>query len=263
MTSAITDFLSNLISCPSVTPSDGGSYDLLQARLESLGFVVRRQQFSSPDTAPVENFYARLGDASPNLCFAGHVDVVPAGNESDWLTPPFTPLVSDNILYGRGAVDMKGNIACFILALEKYLESNKSFGSLSILLTADEEGPAINGTRAALDWLTSEGETLDACLVGEPTCIERIGDTIKIGRRGSLSGIITERGIQGHVAYPDLSKNPITTLLPRLASLTSTPFDSGTPDFQPTNLEFTSIDTGNPTFNVIALRNLSSFQCPL
>lgn len=251
ITSVCSSLLSDLISCASVTPDDAGIYDLLQSRLESLGFVVRRKIFSTPDTAPVENFYARIGSSSPHLCFAGHVDVVPAGESSAWRHDPFRPFIEDNILYGRGAVDMKGGIACFISAIERYLSDGFDSGSLSILLTADEEGPAINGTRAALDWLTCDGETFDACLVGEPTCSQSIGDTIKVGRRGSLSGIITQRGVQGHVAYPDLSQNPIPILHSRLSPLLSDSFDSGTDVFQPTNLELTSIDTGNDTFNLI------------
>lgn len=245
------NLLCELISCVSITPNDGGAFNLLESRLQKLGFNVKRKKFSQTNTKSVENFYARLGNGKPHLCFAGHVDVVAPGDLSLWRCDPFKAKIENDILYGRGAVDMKGGIACFIVALEEYIKSKKNFGSISILLTADEEGPAINGTKEMLAWLDKQGEKFDACLVGEPTCANKIGDIIKIGRRGSLSAVITQEGVQGHVAYPELAKNPLPILLNRLYALSNKEFDKGTKDFQATNLELTSIDTKNETFNII------------
>jgi len=236
--------LRDLIKCPSVTPVEGGALDLLESRLSALGFKVTRKIFSSAGTPDVENLYARLGDQSPNLCFAGHTDVVPVGDEASWSHNPFSGEVKDGMMFGRGAVDMKGGIACFLAAVESLLANGKSLpGSLSFLITGDEEGPAVNGTSAVLDWLVEQGEQIDACVVGEPTNPNKMGDAIKIGRRGSVSGIITVQGVQGHVAYPHLADNPIRGLIQLMDALTATPFDAGTDNFQPSNLEITSVDT--------------------
>ncbi|PCH47567.1 MAG: succinyl-diaminopimelate desuccinylase [Hyphomicrobiales bacterium] len=244
--------LRDLIKCPSVTPVEGGALDLLESRLSALGFKVTRKIFSSAGTPDVENLYARLGDQSPNLCFAGHTDVVPVGDEASWSHNPFSGEVKDGMMFGRGAVDMKGGIACFLAAVESLLANGKPLpGSLSFLITGDEEGPAVNGTSAVLDWLVEQGEQIDACVVGEPTNPNKMGDAIKIGRRGSVSGIITVQGVQGHVAYPHLADNPIRGLIQLMDALTATPFDAGTDNFQPSNLEITSVDTDNQAYNVI------------
>lgn len=244
--------LRDLIKCPSVTPVEGGALDLLETRLNGLGFKVTRKTFSSPNTPDVENLYARLGDQSPNLCFAGHTDVVPVGDEASWSHGPFSGDVENGMMYGRGAVDMKGGIAAFLAAVENILASGKPLpGSVSFLITGDEEGPAVNGTSAILDWLVEQGEQIDACVVGEPTNPNKMGDAIKIGRRGSVSGTITVQGVQGHVAYPHLGDNPIRGLTQLMDALLATPFDAGTDNFQPSNLEITSVDTDNKAFNVI------------
>jgi len=244
--------LRDLIRCPSVTPIEGGALDYLEARLAPLGFKITRKTFSSPDTPDVENLYARLGDQSPNLCFAGHTDVVPTGDEESWSVGPFSGDVNDGIMFGRGAVDMKGGIACFLAAVEAHLSAGKTIpGSVSFLITGDEEGPAVNGTTAILDWLVAQGERIDACVVGEPTNPDVIGDAIKIGRRGSVSGTITVTGVQGHAAYPHLADNPARGVTALVSALLSEPFDNGTDNFQPTNLEVTSIDIGNLASNVI------------
>lgn len=244
--------LRDLIKCPSVTPVEGGALDLLETRLSALGFKVTRKTFSSPNTPDVENLYARLGDQSPNLCFAGHTDVVPVGDEASWSHGPFSGDVKDGMMFGRGAVDMKGGIAAFLAAVESILASGKPLpGSISFLITGDEEGPAVNGTSAILDWLVEQGEQIDACVVGEPTNPNKMGDAIKIGRRGSVSGTIIVQGVQGHVAYPHLGDNPIRGLTQLMDALLATPFDAGTKNFQPSNLEITSVDTDNQAFNVI------------
>ena len=250
--SSAASILRELIRCASVTPVEGGALTALQNQLEPLGFKVVRKTSSSPGTPDVENLYARFGDQSPNLCFAGHTDVVPTGDESQWSAGPFEGDIVDGQMIGRGAVDMKGGIACFLAAVEEVLANGKSIpGSISFLITGDEEGPAINGTRAILDWLMEQGEQIDACVVGEPTNPNQIGDAIKIGRRGSVSGTITVNGIQGHAAYPHLADNPTRGITTLVTALMAEPFDTGTENFQPTNLEVTSIDVGNPAFNVI------------
>ena len=259
--STAAQLLQDLIRCPSVTPIEGGALDLLQSRLEPLGFTVQRKVFSKPGTPDVENLYARLGTQSPNLCFAGHTDVVPVGDENDWSSKPFEGQVVDGFMIGRGAVDMKGGIACFIAAVEEYLQQNDAApGSISLLITGDEEGPAVNGTTAILDWLVDGGETIDACVVGEPTNPNQIGDAIKIGRRGSISGTVEVSGVQGHAAYPHLADNPARGITALVAGLMEKPYDNGTKDFQPTNLEVTSIDIGNPAFNVIPNRATARFN---
>jgi succinyl-diaminopimelate desuccinylase len=240
-----------LIRCPSVTPEDAGALDVVEHALTALGFRCHRLTFEAPGTAPVANLYARLGSARPNLAFAGHTDVVPPGDPSAWRAPPFAGELIDGFVHGRGAVDMKGAIACFIAAVARLLAEQRPGGSISCLITGDEEGPAVNGTPKLLDWLQEQVETLDACLVGEPTNPERLGDMIKIGRRGSMTGHLTVRGVQGHVAYPDRADNPIPRLLRMLDALTREPLDAGSAHFQPSQLVITTVDVGNPASNVI------------
>ena len=255
------EILRELIRCPSVTPEEGGALGVLESVLTRLGFEVHRMTFSDTDTPDVENLYARLGTGEPHLMFAGHTDVVPVGNEADWSLKPFEGDIKDGYMFGRGAVDMKGGIACFIAAVESYLANGKNLeGSISLLITGDEEGPSINGTDKLLQWAKDKGEIWDACIVGEPTNPNALGDVIKNGRRGSLSGILTVNGIQGHSAYPHLADNPVRGLMDLLNALLETPFDEGTQDFQPTNLEVTSIDVGNPAVNVIPATAKATFN---
>ncbi len=253
--------LRDLIRCPSVTPEEGGALDYLESRLAPLGFNVVRRVAAAPGTPDVENLYARFGTRGPNLCFAGHTDVVPTGDEQSWSADPFQGEIIGSEMVGRGAVDMKGGIACFIAAVENFLAGKPAFaGSLSFLITGDEEGPAINGTSAILDWLVEQGETIDACLVGEPTNPKAMGDAVKIGRRGSVSGTLTVTGVQGHAAYPHLADNPVRGMVALTQALMAEPFDAGTRDFQPTNLEVTSIDVGNPAYNVIPAQATARFN---
>ena len=248
-----------LIRCASVTPEDVGALGVLEAALTQLGFTCHRLRFEEPGTAPVENLYARLGASAPNFCFAGHTDVVPVG--TGWSVDPFAAEVKDGALFGRGAADMKGAIACFVAAVARYLEEHTLHnGSISLLITGDEEGLALNGTRKVLDWLTDRNETLDVCLVGEPTNPTQLGDMIKIGRRGSLNGRLTVLGTQGHAAYPHLADNPIPTLLRLLDALTREPLDNGSDTFQPSTLTLTSVDVGNDTTNVIPAEASTAFN---
>jgi len=251
-----------LIRCPSVTPIDAGALDVLQAALEGLGFVCTRLLFSEPGTADVDNLYARIGDRPPNFCFAGHTDVVPVGDEAAWTCDPFGGEVRDGRLYGRGASDMKAAIACFASAVGSFLaDRGDGFdGSLSLLITGDEEGPSINGTRKVLRWLGERGEVLDACLVGEPTNPNTLGEMIKIGRRGSLNCALTVHGIQGHAAYPQRADNPIPRLVRMLAGIDDTPLDHGTAHFDPSTLTVTTIDVGNAATNVIPARAGAKFN---
>ena len=250
-----------LVRRPSVTPADAGALDALAAALEGLGFACRRLRFSEPGTEPVDNLYARRGAAAPNFCFAGHTDVVPPGDEGDWSRPPFSAELADGALWGRGAADMKGAIAAFAAAAGDFLaERPDPPGSISLLVTGDEEGPAVNGTRKALAWMAENGEAIDHCLVGEPTCAEVLGDTVKIGRRGSLSCALEVEGRQGHVAYPHLADNPAARLVRMLAAVIDAPLDEGTEHFAPSNLEVTSIDVGNPAGNVIPARARAAFN---
>jgi succinyl-diaminopimelate desuccinylase len=243
----------NLIRCRSVTPEEGGALAYLQDTLAKAGFAVYRPTFAEPGTAPVENLYARIGSERPNLMFAGHTDVVPPGDENAWRHPPFEGEVAGDRLYGRGAVDMKGGIACFVAAALDHLAANggkPKRGSLSLLITGDEESVAVNGTIKLLKWAAERGETFDHCMLGEPSNVETIGDTIKAGRRGSLNGTLIVTGRQGHVAYPDRADNPIRGLVMLIAALQA-PLDSGSQHFDPSHLEFTSVDVGNPTVNLI------------
>ncbi|MCM2291491.1 succinyl-diaminopimelate desuccinylase [Allorhizobium sp. BGMRC 0089] len=253
--------LQNLIRCPSVTPAEGGALTALAAMLSPLGFQVQRMMAREDGTPDVENLYARLGTEGPHLMFAGHTDVVPVGTESDWSHPPFAAEIADGMLFGRGAVDMKGGIACFVAAMARVIARNGApKGSVSFLITGDEEGPSINGTIKLLKWAADKGERWDACLVGEPTNPESLGDMIKIGRRGSLSGAITVHGVQGHAAYPHLADNPVRGAIKLAEALMNPPFDAGTENFQPSNLEVTTIDTGNAATNVIPARVTAKFN---
>ena len=254
------EILRELIRCPSITPEEGGALAYLEKELVALGFKVDRVVFSDENTPDVENLYARIGDGAPHLMFAGHTDVVPIGNASDWSSEAFSGEVKEGIMYGRGAVDMKGGIACFLAAVEDYLAQNELKGSISFLITGDEEGPSVNGTDKLLKWAADKGETWDACIVGEPSNQNSIGDVVKNGRRGSLSGRVIVKGVQGHSAYPHLSDNPVPGLIDLLNVLLETPFDNGTDMFQPTNLEVTSFDVGNPATNVIPANASASFN---
>lgn len=243
--------LQKLIQCPSVTPKEGGALGVIEKLSHELGFKVERPVFSDENTPDIENLYARFGESGPHLMFAGHSDVVPTGDEKQWQYPPFSGTIDNGVLYGRGAVDMKGGIACFLAAVARVFAAKPFKGSLSLLITGDEEGPAINGTIKLLEWAKKRGEIWDAALVGEPTNVHKLGDMIKIGRRGSLSGILTVKGQQGHVAYPDRAANPLPDVLNFAAALLSPPLDDGSKHFQPSNLELTSIDTANLATNVI------------
>ena len=251
-----------LIRCPSVTPKDAGALKILEENLEPLGFTCHRMTFSDVDTPDVENLYARIGTQGPNFCYAGHTDVVPVGDQEGWTVEPFGGRVIDGTLFGRGATDMKGGIACFISAVSQFLsQREKNFGgSISLLITGDEEGPSINGTRKVLDWLKNRGETLDACIVGEPTNPNKLGEMVKIGRRGSISGWLTVHGTQGHTAYPHLAENPLPRLVAMLTAITSESLDSGTEQFQPSNLQLTTIDVGNTATNVIPSKVTAAFN---
>jgi succinyl-diaminopimelate desuccinylase len=240
-----------LIRCRSVTPAEGGALDLLQGVLERLGFSCHRLKFSDADTPDVDNLYARIGDAAPNLCFAGHTDVVPTGPEDRWSAQPFSGELRDGMVWGRGAADMKGAVACFVAAAERRLADGPVSGSISLLITGDEEGPAINGTRKMLGWLEERGERLDACVTGEPTNPETLGEMIKIGRRGSLNGALTVQGVQGHSAYPHLADNAAHRLVAMLDALITEPLDEGSEHFQPSTVQVTGIAAGGEASNVI------------
>jgi succinyl-diaminopimelate desuccinylase len=240
-----------LIRCPSVTPADHGALAVVEDALARLGFACHRLTFGDDGGAPVGNLYARLGEGAPHLAFAGHTDVVPPGDPAAWRVDPFAGLVQDGMLYGRGAVDMKGAIGAFLAATARFLAEHRPAGSISWLITGDEEGPAVNGTRKLLAWLNEQGTRLDACVVGEPTNPSRLGEMIKIGRRGSLTGWLSVPGTQGHAAYPERADNPIPRLLAMLRALSAEPLDAGSAYFQPSELVITSVDVGNPVSNVI------------
>lgn len=250
-----------LIRCESVTPVEGGALDLLESVLAPAGFACHRLTFTEPGTPDVENLYARIGTGQPHLCFAGHTDVVPPGDLAAWTVPPFAGEIRDGVLYGRGAVDMKGGVACFVAAALRHLESGgKRAGSISLLITGDEEGPSINGTMKLLDWMTARGEVPDACLVGEPSNPEALGDEIKIGRRGSLTAEIVVHGRQGHAAYPGKADNPIPKLARILDQLSTAEIDRGTPDFEPSNLQVTVLSVPNRAANVIPAEARATFN---
>ena len=236
-----------LIRCPSVTPKDAGAINLLAKNLRSLGFKCQIINFKN-----IKNLYARIGKLSPNFCYAGQTDVVPPGNLSDWSVNPFKPAVKNNKLIGRGANDMKASIACFVAAVSKFKIKNKKFkGSISLLITGDEEGIAINGTKKVVEYLKRKKERINFCLVGEPTNPNKLGEMIKIGRRGSITGRITVIGTQGHVAYPHRANNPSTTMVKILKKIKEIKLDKGTKNFQPSNLEITKININNHADNVI------------
>ncbi len=252
----MTDALSiarDLIRCPSVTPADAGALGVLESLLKSHGFQVHRVTFSEPGTADIDNLYARIGDAAPHITFAGHTDVVPPGDESAWSVGAFSGDVKDGFLYGRGAVDMKGGIACSVAAVLQYLgdHGGKPKGSISFLITGDEEDVSVNGTIKLLHWVKARDEKFDHCVLGEPSNQEVMGDCIKVGRRGSQSGTLYVEGRQGHVAYPHRASNPVPDIARLIMALSEEPLDGGSAQFQPSNLEFTSVDVGNNAFNVI------------
>ena len=252
-----------LIKFPSVTPKDAGAIGYLAKQLRRLGFNCKILEFKDKNkkSKPIKNIYARIGKKGPNLCYAGHTDVVPPGKIEDWTVNPFKPTVKKNHLIGRGANDMKSSIACFVSAVEKFLKKRKKFnGSISFLITGDEEGFAINGTKKVVDYLKNRNEKIDFCIVGEPTNPNRLGEMIKIGRRGSLSGKIMISGSQGHVAYPHLSNNPINTLVKICKKLKEQKLDKGNKNFQPSNLEFTSINVDNNAANIIPARAQAQFN---
>jgi succinyl-diaminopimelate desuccinylase len=242
-----------LIRCPSVTPKDAGALDVLIEPLTKARFTCDRLTFTEEGTPVIDNLVARIGDGPPHLCFAGHTDVVPPGDEKLWSHPPFAAEIAEGVLYGRGASDMKGAIACFAAAALDYAKAkNREIeGTISLLITGDEEGPSINGTRKVLKWMEEKGLKPDHCIVGEPSNSTMLGETIKIGRRGSLNGRLTVTGAQGHVAYPHLAANPVKGIVQVLAKLYDTPLDYGSAHFSPSNLEVTSIDVDNPATNVI------------
>jgi succinyl-diaminopimelate desuccinylase len=250
-----------LISFPSITPVDAGAINYLSKKLKKLGFKCKILEFKDKKHPPIKNLYARLGSKQPNLCYAGHTDVVPPGNISDWSVNPFKPKVKNNRLIGRGANDMKSSIACFISAVSQFLTKNKKInGSISFLITGDEEAQAVNGTKKVVDYLIKKREKIDFCIVGEPTNPTKLGQMIKIGRRGSLSGKLEIYGTQGHVAYPHLSKNPINSLISICSQLKAKPLDNGNKHFQSSNLEFTSINVDNKAHNVIPARASTRFN---
>jgi succinyl-diaminopimelate desuccinylase len=250
-----------LIRCPSVTPDDGGAFAILEQVLRPLGFVTERMPFSEAGTPDVDNLYARLSRTGPNLCFAGHTDVVPLGDVRAWTRPPFAAEIHDGVLFGRGAVDMKGAIACFVAAVARLQATGATLpGSLSLLITGDEEGPSINGTAKMLEALAARGEKLDACLVGEPSNPNALGDEIKIGRRGSLNGELLVHGLQGHAAYPHKAENPVPKLARLIDRLSSQPLDNGTPDFEPSSLQVTVISAPNSATNVIPSEARAKFN---
>ncbi|OCW58423.1 succinyl-diaminopimelate desuccinylase [Hoeflea olei] len=253
--------LAALIRCPSVTPEDGGALSTLAGMLAELGFASETVTFSHEGTPDVQNLYARLGSDGPHLMFAGHTDVVPVGVRGAWTHDPFAAVIADGEIHGRGAVDMKGGIACFVSALARLIARRGApEGSVSLLITGDEEGPSINGTEKLLAWAAARGERWDAAVVGEPTNPDQMGDMIKIGRRGSLSGELTVEGVQGHVAYPHLADNPLPGLVELVDALIDPPLDAGNDRFPPSNLEVTSIDTGNAAANVIPARATAKFN---
>jgi len=243
----------DLIRCPSVTPAEGGALAYIEGLLERAGFAVHRVTFSEPGTADVENLYARIGTGSPNLMFAGHTDVVPPGDTNAWTHPPFAAEIADGVLFGRGAADMKGAVACKLAAVLDHLAAiGGAFkGSISFLVTGDEEDVAVNGTVKLLRWAAERGEKFDHCILGEPTNPNALGDMIKIGRRGSLNGTLIVSGTQGHVAYPALADNPVRGIVALMNALMGAPLDRGSAHFDPSNLEFTSVDVGNKTVNII------------
>jgi len=251
-----------LIRCPSITPVDAGALDHLQAVLEGFGFACNRMVFSEEGTPDVDNLYARLGTTAPNFCFAGHTDVVPVGDEAAWTVDPFAAEIRDGRLTGRGAADMKGAIAAFAAAAAGFVETHGADfgGSISLLITGDEEGPSINGTKKVLGWMQERGEALDACLVGEPTNPTTIGEMAKIGRRGSMYADLTVRGVQGHSAYPELADNPLPRLVQMMAAIENDRLDAGSERFPPSTVTLTTVDVGNAAGNVIPAEGFARYN---
>jgi len=247
-----------LIRCPSVTPEDAGAIGVLESELKGLGFDCHMLRFEQPGTPSIDNLYARFGSQGPNFCFAGHTDVVPPGG--NWKHNPFEAVIEDGVLYGRGAADMKSAIAAFVAASARLISAGPVKGSISLLITGDEEGPAINGTAKVLQWLKDKGERLDHCVVGEPTSVSRAGDTLKIGRRGSVNFRILVEGLQGHVGYPQKAKNPIPVLAQLVAQLSGHVLDKGNAHFEASSLSFTSMDVGNDAANVIPREARAAFN---
>lgn len=253
--------LQDLIRCPSVTPHDHGALSVVENLLQSGGFTTHRLVFKDQDTPEIDNLFARIGTSGPHLCFAGHTDVVPVGDEAGWTYPPFAADIHHGKLYGRGATDMKGSVAAFAAAALDFVREHPKFsGSISFLITGDEEGPAINGTVKVLDWMKKFNHIPDHCLVGEPTCAEKLGDTIKIGRRGSLGFIVTVEGKQGHVAYPDKVSNPVAKLARFVDRISSTAIDNGNEHFDPSSLQVTTFDVGNTATNVVPAKATAKFN---
>ncbi len=261
MTSAALDLCRALVRCRSVTPEDGGALGILEAALKQARFAAQRITFTELGAPDIDNLYARYGTSAPILVFAGHTDVVPVGEPTNWRFDPFAGEVAEGAVWGRGTVDMKGGVAAFAAAACAFV-SRRGLpkGSIGFLITGDEEGPAINGTEKLLRWAYDKGERFDHCIVGEPTSADVLGDTIKIGRRGSLNGTLIVLGRQGHAAYPERADNPVPKLLRLLGALTAAPFDKGTPRFEPSNLEIVSVDVGNPAFNVIPAEARARFN---
>jgi succinyl-diaminopimelate desuccinylase len=265
MTDALT-IARDLVRCPSVTPADAGALAVLESILKAAGFEVHRVTFGEPGTADVDNLYARIGNSAPHISFAGHTDVVPAGDEAAWTHGAFSGDVKDGFLYGRGTVDMKGGIACSVAAVIEHLAAHggkpreDGQGSISFLITGDEEDISINGTVKLLQWVAARGEKFDHCVLGEPSNIEELGDCIKVGRRGSLSGTLYVDGVQGHVAYPHRASNPVPDIASLIVALSHEPLDHGSAQFQASNLEFTSVDVGNPASNVIPAQARAKFN---
>src|SRR6478609_2249068 len=255
-----------LLRCPSVTPADAGALGVLEDILKPNGFETHRVTFSEPGTADIDNLYARIGDSAPHISFAGHTDVVPAGDEAAWSLGAFSGEVKDGFLYGRGAVDMKGGIACSVAAVLQYLADHggkpreDGKGSISFLITGDEEDISVNGTVKLLQWAAARGEKFDHCVLGEPSNLEQLGDCIKVGRRGSLSGTLYVDGVQGHVAYPHRASNPVPDISALIVALSNEPLDHGSAQFQASNLEFTSADVGNTASNVIPATARAKFN---
>ena len=247
----VVELTKSLISCPSVTPNNEGVLDLLQKELSEIGFSCNRYVFSDVNTPDVDNLFAKIGEGSPHICFGGHTDVVPVGDESAWSLDPFAATEKNGKLYGRGASDMKSAIAAFVSAVREYLENNEIKGTISLLITNDEEGPAINGTKKVLEQIYKNGEKIDSCLVGEPTCPRELGEMIKIGRRGSLTTTVKISGKQGHVAYPEWTLNPINPLTSILDALCNLELDQGTEDFPPSNMEIVNISSSQGATNVV------------
>ena len=249
----------DLIRCPSVTPAEGGALDLLQAELSEMGFVCTRLPFGEGE-ARIDNLFARLGDSRPHLAFAGHTDVVPAGNEAAWSYGPFSGEIKDGLIYGRGAADMKGGIAAFVAAVRRYLATDKLTGSLSLIITGDEEADAINGTLKMVDWMRQIDNIPDFCLVGEPTNPSALGQTIKNGRSGSLTCALTVKGRHGHVAYPHFATNPVSALFAMLEPVNSSKLDGGTDYFGPSTAEVTHLNIADPASNVIPDKAFAQFN---